>query len=386
MYKGNKKIKVVRIGVNTRLLLEGKLEGIGFFTFQILKRITMWHKEIEFYFFFDRPYSKEFVFSENVKPIVIPLPTRHPVLWKVYFDWLLPLYCKKHKIDLFFSPENYLPKISNIPTICTVHDLNFIHDNSFVGNVWHQKYYLKYFPKNAYNSTAIATVSNYSKQDIIKTLGIEAEKISVVYSSANNAAEICTNSDIDEVKRKYTQGEEYFYFVGAISKRKNLTGIFQAFDIFKGKNLSNKTKLIVVGNKKWWKGEIEQTYMSMKYKSDVVFTGRLSCKEIATISQGAIGLVFPSFFEGFGVPVIEAFLNGTAVITSNMTSLPEITLDAAILIDPYNNEDIAKALMTLYENRDLRQQLIEKGKQRAKFFTWDKTAQLTWNIIEQCKQ
>lgn len=97
-------------------------------------------------------------------------------------------------------------------------------------------------------------------------------------------------------------------------------------------------------------------------------------------------MVFPSFFEGFGVPVIEAFLNGTAVITSNTTSLSEIASDAAILIDPYNNEDIANALMTLYENRDLRQQLIEKGKQRAKFFTWDKTAQLTWNIIEQCKQ
>ncbi|MDO5760109.1 MAG: glycosyltransferase family 1 protein [Bacteroidota bacterium] len=379
------KFIVVRIGVNTRLLLKDRLEGIGYFTFQILKRITTWHKDIEFYFFFDRPYDADFVFSSNVKPIVLPLQSRHPVLWKIYFDFLLPIYCKKYKIDLFFSPENYLPKV-DIPTICTVHDLNFMHNDAFIGNAMHQKYYLKYFPKNAIKASSIATVSEYSKQDIIKTLGIEEEKITVVYSAANACFDSCTNVDIQAIKQKYTQGEDYFYFVGAISKRKNLEGIFSAFDIFKQENLNNKTKLVIIGNKKWWKGDIEQAYNIMKHKDEVVFTGRISSEEISKIAQGSIGLVFPSFFEGFGVPIIEAFQNNTAVITSNNTSLIEIASDAALLIDPYNNNAIAKAMTTLYNNPSLRQELIEKGKQRAKFFTWDKTAQRIWSIIEKYKQ
>ena len=372
----------MRIGVNTRLLLDNKLEGIGYFTFQILKRITTWHKDIEFYFFFDRPYSKKFIFSSNVKPIVIPLPTRHPLLWKMYFDWLFPLYCRIYKIDLFFSPENYLPKVYGIPTVCTVHDLNFLHDNSFVGNTLHQKYFQKYFPLNAKRANDIATVSEFSKQDIINTLGVDEQKITVVYAAANACQKEIENFNTQEIKNKYTESEDYFYFVGAISKRKNLVGIFRAFDMFKENVPNNKIKLVIIGNKKWWQGEIEETFNKMTYKNDVVFTGRITSREISEISHGALALVFPSFWEGFGVPVVEAFENGAAVITSNTTSLSEIASEAALTIDPYNYKDIAKAMQTIYKDRNLRQTLIEKGKKRALFFTWDKTAQQTWKIME----
>lgn len=374
----------MRIGVNTRLLIDGKLEGIGYFTFQTLKRITTLHKDQEFVFFFDRPYSKEFVFSDNVKPVVIPLQARHPILWKIYFDYLLPFYCKKYDIDVFFSPENYLPKTKNIPLICTVHDLNFLHDNSFIGNGSHQKYFLKYFPLNAKKADSIATVSEYSKKDIIDTLNINEKKISVVYSAANACHAKKENCDINAIKQRYTSGEDYFYFVGAISKRKNLTGIFRAFDLFKQRQAdkNNKTKLVIIGNRKWWQGEIEDTYNAMKYKQDVVFTGRISKEEIYNIACASLGLVFPSFFEGFGVPIIEAFESKTAVITSNLTSMPEIVGDAALVVNPYDDNAICDAMVTIYEDRQLRQSLINKGLQRAEFFTWDKTAELIWNIIQ----
>lgn len=374
----------MRIGVNTRLLIDGKLEGIGYFTFQILKRLTTRHKDIEFVFFFDRPYSKEFVFAENVIPVVIPVQARHPILWKIYFDCLLPVYCKKYKVDIFFSPENYLPKTKDIPLICTVHDLNFMHDSSFVGNRSHQKYFLKYFPLNAKKADSIATVSQFSKQDIINTLDIKEEKISVVYSAAN----ACESEDNKQrkdplaTKQKYTSGEDYFYFVGAISKRKNLAGIFRAFDLFKQKKCGNKAKLVVIGNCKWWQGEIEDTYNAMKHKQDVVFTGRISKEEIYDIACASIGLVFPSFFEGFGVPVLEAFQSRTAVICSNVTSMPEIAGDAALLVNPDNDNEICNAMISLYNNKELRQQLIEKGIQREKLFTWDKTSEYIWTIIQ----
>ncbi|MBR1769061.1 MAG: glycosyltransferase family 4 protein [Bacteroidales bacterium] len=371
----------MRIGVNTRLLLSGKLEGIGYFAYQVLQRITTRHKDIEFVFFFDRKYDKDFVFSDNVKPVVIPLQARHPYLWKIYFDYLLPLYCKMYKIDLFFSPENYLPKAKSLPMICTIHDLNFIHDNSFIGNGLHQKYFMKYFPVNAKNAVHIATVSSFSKEDIVSSLKINPDKITVVYADGNACDADVSQYDLQTIRDTYAFGKEYFYFVGAISKRKNLVGIFKAFDLFKEKE-NSEVKLVIVGNKKWWQGEIEDTYKAMKYKDDVIFTGRISRTEIQKISAASLALVFPSFFEGFGMPVLEAFRSETAVITSDVTSLPEIAGDAALMVKPQDTEAIAEAMQSLYKDRELRKKLIEKGKQRAEFFSWDKTSELTWNIIE----
>lgn len=375
----------MRIGVNTRLLLKGKLEGIGYFTFRVLESICKKHRDVEFVFFFDRPYDKEFVFSDNIKPVLIPLPARHPLLWQIYFDLLLPVYCRLYGVDLFFSPENYLPKISSIPTICTIHDINFAHDNSFIGDGSHQRYFLKYFPLNARKASAIATVSQYSKQDIAKTWNIDPDKISVVYCAANVFEEDSKEYNENEVKEKYSRGKDYFYFVGAISQRKNLQGVFRAFDLFKDCSLS-ETKLIVIGNKKWWSSSLEEAYCSMRHKDDVVFTGRLSSQEIAHISKASLALVFPSFFEGFGMPVVEAFHYRTAVITSDRTSLPEIAQGAAVLTDPYNIESVAKAMITIYNDKSLREKLIEKGTQRATFFTWDKTADRLWTIIERYKK
>lgn len=124
----------------------------------------------------------------------------------------------------------------------------------------------------------------------------------------------------------------------------------------------------------------------MRHKDDVVFTGRLSSQEIAHISKASLALVFPSFFEGFGMPVVEAFHYRTAVITSDRTSLPEIAQGAAVLTDPYNIESVAKAMITIYNDKSLREKLIEKGTQRATFFTWDKTADRLWTIIERYKK
>ena len=175
----------LRIGVNTRLLLKGKLEGIGYFQQQILFRMVKSHPQDEFVFFFDRKYDTDFVFAKNVIPVVIPLPARHPLLWVLYFDYLLPLYIKKYKIDIFFSPENYIPGNCKIPTVCTIHDLNFYHNGKYIGDNWHQRYFMKYFPLNARKSDKIITVSNFSKDDISSSFGIDKSDIEVVYNASN---------------------------------------------------------------------------------------------------------------------------------------------------------------------------------------------------------
>ena len=373
------------IGVNTRLLLHGRLEGIGYFQQQLLTRMCRKHPQDKFIFFFDRKFSKEFIFCDNVVPVVLPLQARHPILWKIYFDYLLPFYCKKYKVEVFFSPENYIPKKQDISIICTIHDLNFFHNNKYIGSSSHQAYFMKYFPLNAKLADKIITVSNFSKKDIVDSFGVEPNKVEVIYNAANTIYSPKNKEINQKTKNKYTGGKDYFYFVGAIHKRKNLVNIFLAFDIFKVKTQSD-IKLIIIGTKKWWQGEIEDTYNNMIYKKDVIFTGRLQAEEVALISSASIGLVFPSLFEGFGIPVVEAMASGCPVITSNTTSLPEISGDSAFTVNPYSVEEIADAMYKLYNDKELRYNLIKKGLNRYKIFDWEKSADKLWTIISNCKK
>lgn len=372
---------VVIIGVNTRLLIQGKLEGIGYFQEQLLMRLARNHPKDTFVFFFDRKYDKSFIFSDNIIPVVLPLQARHPILWKIYFDYLLSIYCKKYHIDVFFSPENYIPQIKNIPIICTIHDLNFYHNDKYIGNNLHQKYFMHYFPMNAHKSDRIITVSEYSKKDIIESFHIEENKIDVVYNAANRVYTQQNEQKKELTRIKYTGGKPYFYFVGSLHKRKNLVNLFLAFDMFKNKTKSD-VQLLIIGGKKWWKGEIENTYNALIHKQDVLLLGRKEAKEVAEIASASIGLVFVSLFEGFGIPIVEAFAAGVPVITSNVTSLPEIAGDAALIVNPYNIESISEAMQKLYEDKDLRNTLIEKGFNRNKMFSWDKSAEKLWKIIE----
>lgn len=373
----------MRIGVNVRLLLQGKLEGIGHFSEQLLKRMVQNHPDDEFVFFFDRKYAKEFVFAKNVKPVVLPVQARHPVLWQIYFDWLLPFYCKKYKIDVFFSPENYLPKLSSVPMVCTIHDLNFMHNTSYIGNKGHQKYFMKYFPLNAKKCARIVTVSEFSKQDIAQSMQVEQSKIDVVYNAANECYKPLAEEVREQIKQQYTSGKDYFYFVGALHKRKNLEGMFRAFDIFKQESKS-EVKLLIIGNKKWWDKDIELAFNQMHHKNDVIFLGRLEKEKVAQIAGASLGLLFVSLFEGFGIPIVEAFQSGTAVITSNLTSMPEVASDAALVVNPYDDRQVAEAMLLIYSDSDKRQQLIEKGFERNKLFSWDKSSEKLWKILQQC--
>ncbi len=157
----------MRIVVNTRLLLKDRLDGIGWFTYETMKRITESHSGHEFIFLFDRPYDREFVFAENVKPVVIGPPARHPVLWYLWFERSVMRALKKEEADVFVSPDGYLPLKSNVPSVSVIHDINFLHrpgDLPFSSR-W---YYNHYFPKFAAKASMIGTVSEYSKADICR--------------------------------------------------------------------------------------------------------------------------------------------------------------------------------------------------------------------------
>jgi glycosyltransferase involved in cell wall biosynthesis len=374
----------MRIAVNTRLLQKGKLEGIGWFTFETLIRMTQNHPEHEFIFIFDRPYDPDFIFAENVTPVVIGPPARHPLLFYIWFDFQIPKVLKKYKADLFLSPDGYLSLRTRVPQLAVIHDINFVHRPEDLPWLI-AKYYNYFFPKFARIAKRIATVSFYSKEDIARSFKIDYDKIDVVYDGINQIFEPLLEKEKTKIRKKYTGGSEYFLFVGALHPRKNVSGLLKAFDDFKSET-DNKIKLVIVGGEMHKTGDIFETFENMRFKDDVVFTGRVSTDDLHDIVGAAMALAFVPFFEGFGIPVVEAMSAGVPVICSNTTSMPEVGGNAVVYADPMKIDQITDAMIKLATDKELRKELIEKGFEQKNKFSWDETAHLLWLSVKRALQ
>ena len=370
------------IAVNTRLLIQGKLEGIGWFTRETLSRITRDHPEHQFLFIFDRPFANEFVFSANVTPIVLSPPTRHPILWYIWFEFQIPRILKKYKADLFFSPDGYLSLSTKIRQLAAIHDINFAHRPKDLP--WLKaSYYNYFFPRFARKAKRIVTVSYFSKEDINRTYKIDSDKIDVVYNGVNSMYTPTSEQEKLETKAKYSDNKDYFLFIGSLHPRKNICGLLRAFDAFRT-SVESDIKLLIVGESMFKTSEIELTYEGMRHKADVIFTGRLDNDELHQVLGASLALTFVPFFEGFGIPVIEAMNSGIPVICSNITSLPEVGGYAVLYVDPFSLNQIKEAMIRIYLEKDLRDSLIEKGFMQKDKFSWDKTAELLWGSIQIC--
>jgi glycosyltransferase involved in cell wall biosynthesis len=369
----------LKIAVNTRLLLKNKLEGIGWFTYESMKRIVQSHPEHEFIFIFDRKYDPDFIFGDNVTPVVIGPQARHPFLFYLWFEYSIPLVLRKYQPDVFISPDMFCSLRAKTKTLLVIHDLNFEHYPAQLPWLV-RNYYLHYTPRFVNRAERIATVSKYSKEDIITQYHIEPEKIDVVYNGANTAYGPLSEKEKEKVREQYSQGRQYFMFIGALHPRKNLVNLFKAFDQYK-KELQNTDKLLIIGEKMWWTGTLKSTHENMEFQDDVLFTGRLHPDELSKVLSSARALTYVSYFEGFGIPILEAFFAETAVITSNVTSMPEIAGDAALLTDPFDPASIADAMKKLTLDADLRTSLIKKGRKRREAFSWDKTAENLWRSV-----
>ncbi len=369
----------MKIAVNTRLLLKDKLEGIGWFTYESMKRIVLNHPEHTFYFIFDRKHDPQFIFAENVIPVEIFPPARHPYLWYIYFEFSIPRILRKLKPDLFLSTDGWLSLRTNVPQVDVIHDLNFEHRKDFLKSKY-QNYYTRFFPKFARKAVRIATVSEFSKQDLQRFYSIPKEKIDVVYNGSNAVYQPLTEDKQQRVRQKYANGLPYFLFVSAIHKRKNLANILRAFEQYKAQTGAD-TQFVVVGARAGKQDELDEVLRSMTFAQDVRFLGRLSAEELSQVMASALALVYATLFEGFGIPIVEAFNAETAVITSNVTSMPEVAGDAALLVDPNSVEQISDAMTQLATNENLRQKLIAKGREQRKLFSWDQTAERLWDCV-----
>ena len=372
----------MHIVVNTRLLLYQKLDGIGWFSYQTLKRMVLLHPEVKFTFLFDRPYHEDFIFAENVTPLVLVPPARHPLLYIAYFEIAVKQKLKQLKPDLFLSLDGFLVTHCNTPQLPVIHDINFLHHPKDLKPAY-RWYYNYFFPKFAKTAKRIATVSEYSKRDIHLNYGISLDKIDVVYNGINEGYRILKEEDISVTRQKYSEGKPYFIFVGSQSPRKNLLRLINAFNLFKEAS-SSDFHLVLAGSSFWGDNALKEVWEKSKYKSQIHFTGRLAQEDLEKVVGAAFALSFIPYYEGFGIPMVEAMAAGVPVIAANTSCLPEIAGNAALYVDPFNTQDIANGMLRLVQEKGLSALLIEKGLVQAKTYSWDKSAHLLWQSIEKC--
>ena len=371
----------MRIAINTRLLIKNKLEGIGWFTFETLKRITNNHPEHQFFFLFDRKPHPDFIFAPNVKAVVLPPQARHPILWYLWFEISVYRYLKRNRIDLFVSPDGYISLRSKVQALVVMHDINFYHFPEGVPPLT-RFYYNYYFPRFARKAARVVTVSSYSKEDIVRNFGVSPDKISVAYNGANDAFAPLTEEGVMEARNLFVQGKPYFVFVGALSPRKNVARLIRAFDIFLAASKLDY-KLLIVGEPMFMTSDIKEAIGDLKDRETVVFTGRLQIDKLRLAVGGAAALVYVPYFEGFGIPLVEAMRCHIPIIASNRTSIPEVAGDAAYYVDPFDVESIANALKLIATDPKLRDALVAKSAVRKYIFSWDKTAIALFAAMEE---
>lgn len=354
------------------------MDGIGWFTYETTRRMVKAHPEHTFYLLFDRKPAPDFLFADNVAPLVLCPPARHPILWWMFFELSVPMALRRHHVDLYVTPDGFMPLHPKVPTLSVIHDLNFEHASDNL-RPSHQRYMTHFFPRYAQHATRIATVSTYSKEDISETYHIDSKNIDIVYDGAHERYRPHSEEEKVAVRSRFTNSKPYLIFISTILKRKNLANLLLAFDRVKDID-TRGLKLLVVGKRVWWQDELAEAYNTMRHRDDVLMPGRVEPEELSALLSAAEALVYPSYFEGFGIPILEAMYAETAVIASRTTSMPEVGGEAVLYVDPSDPEDIAHAISRL-SDAQLREELIAKGRIQRQKFSWDRTANLLWDSM-----
>lgn len=373
----------MRIAVNTRFLLPGKLEGLGWYTHELMRRMVLRHPNDEFVFLFDRPFDPAFVYADNVRPVVLFPPARHPLLWYAWFEWAVPRALARCGADVFFSPDSFLSLRAKTPTLLTVHDLIPLQHPEQVP-WWSRDYYRYFFPRYIRRAERVVAVSEFTKTAILETVpGVPPEKISVVHNGSREGFRPLSEAEKQAVRAEFSAGRDYFFYTGAIHPRKNIPRLIRAFDTFKN-HTGAGTKLLLAGRFAWETGDVKTAVEQSRHRADIVFLGYVPEAQLPRLQAAALAAVNVSLSEGFGLPVLEALHCDVPVLCSNTTALPEVAGDAALLVNPESVADIAAGLVRLHADASLRAELVARGRRQRARYDWDAAAEAVWGMAVTC--
>jgi len=359
----------------------GESGGKGIWTANVLKSILNQDRDNEYFLFTNKEGETEYQFFPNVHVVLIP---GGGVLW----HWRFYKQLLENKIDVLIATESYIVPYLHDPqklkVAIVVHDLV-----AFKSPAKHQlraRWIERFTLKNAVKKSRwIFTVSEYTKKDLIQrypNLSLD-EKTIVVYAGVRDIfARKMDANKIVSVQRRYNLDPDYLMMAGTLEPRKNILGALEAYSLLSPKN-QQRFRFVIVGKKGWYYKQIFQKVKDLNLMLRVKFLEYIPDDDLVTLMQGSKIFLFPSFYEGFGLPILEAMLCGVPVLASRVTSIPELGVDAIHYADPSDVVDIADGITQLIENEDYRNQLRAKGFEQVKNFSWGKTAQLILNAIQE---
>lgn len=380
----------MKVQIDVQSLLEKDKTGIALTMRNVIMNMVRKHKEGLYYLnYFSMLYKPESkVILDDFYDIgCIPNECRwfHHVVYKMLYNFIPIPY------SLFFGSDADITHFMNyhVPpgvkgrVVTTIHDMAY---KAFPETLKRKTLHMLNLSmdRSCRRADKIITVSNFSRDEIVKYLGISADKI-VVVPNGVDLSKFHPSYSLDEItstKNKYGIKGDYFLYLGTLEPRKNIERLIKAYDLLK-KRLGSIPDLVVAGKKGWLYDSIFEVVNSLNLNNNVFFTGYVDEKDGPLLMNGATAFAFPSLYEGFGLPPLEAMACGTPVITSNAASLPEVVGDAAVLVDPYSIDSIANAMEDLLKSPTLRTKLIDRGLKRASMFTWDRSANIILDVYEQ---
>jgi glycosyltransferase involved in cell wall biosynthesis len=289
---------------------------------------------------------------------------------------------RRHPVDVLHV-QYTAPPFAPCPVVTTIHDLAFEHlPETFNRRSWMQLRLT--VRQTARRAAHIITVSEYSRADIGRTYGIAPQRITVTpEAAAPNLLPVTNETELRRIRESYGIRENYILSLCSIQPRKNLVRLIEAYSSLRGLRPEVKLpQLVLAGKRGWLDGETFRAAERNALGNDLLFTGYVPEPDLAGLYSGAICFVYPSYFEGFGLPVVEAMQCGVPVIAGNRTSLPEVVGEAGLLFDPFDTQALIKALRQVLDDSEFRASLRIKGLEKAKQFNWQTTAQLTLGVYE----
>ncbi len=369
------------IGIDIRVLAKGTRTGIEEYVLNLLPRLLELDKNIKYKLFYNAFHKIKLDYPwlslPNVELCEFKIPNRLFFASARYLGQ--PKIDKLLKgIDIYFNPHFFIAPISpECKKIITFHDLSFEHHPQLFSHrkiLWQK--FLMNTKQEARKADKIMADSFSTKEDLIKIYKVDPEKIEVVY--------LGVNKNLRPIKNRKQAQKTILYF-GTIEPRKNLILLIKAFEALKKGDSMTDLKLVIAGAKGWLYKDVFEKVENSRFRQDIIFTGVINDRDKPSLYNSASVFVYPSFFEGFGFPPLEAMACGVPTIVSNTSSLPEVVGNGAIMIDPYNVDELSFAIRRVLEDKDLRNDLIKKGFQQAKKFNWDKTAKQVLDIFYKLK-
>ncbi len=382
----------MKIGVDIRVLMDKQYSGISEYTAKLLSEILHQDQNNEYKLFYNsyQDLTERLSVWERgnaqVKGLHYPNKIFNYFLQKILGYPLIDQVLGG--VDLFWSPHFNFTKLSGpesgLKKVITVHDLSFLRYPEFFSrrkNFWHQSLGVI---KELQAAEAIVAVSENTKNDIIELAGVPADKISIIYSGNNVTKRDWQPDEVNACVEKFGLNNPYILYVGNIEPRKNISGLIKAFNEIKGLgeeaiqsgvvNNYENLELVLAGAPGWKNTRIYSDWQASPYRNSIKFIGYVSANEKEILYSRAAVFAYPSFYEGFGFPPLEAMAYGVPVVCSNVSSLPEIVAEAAVMINPNEPSEIAQALQLVLTDNRLREKLIAAGYARTRLFTWEKAA------------